>query len=119
MSYTIPASAVIDHTPEAIETFHVYGFDWIDNLHFIFTPRHFIADPSGYLAVARERFVAAPSRVDGEIGLLWPPPFVFPFGQTIPDVGVVVWHVKQGEDGISWLLSPRELPFECFGWKQG
>jgi hypothetical protein len=23
--------------------------------------------------------------------------------------GVVIWHVKQREDGISWLLTPIEL----------
>lgn len=36
MSYTVPTNSVIDYPPEAMETFQVYGYEWIDNLHFIF-----------------------------------------------------------------------------------
>jgi len=28
--------------------------------------------------------------------------------------GVLLWHVKQMDDGLSWILSPIELPFEEF-----
>jgi hypothetical protein len=33
---------------------------------------------------------------------------------VIPPEGVVVWHVKQLEDGTSFLLSPIELGFDAF-----
>jgi len=46
--------------------------------------------------------------------LLWLPPFVFPTTSRPSWVGVMLWHVKQVEDGTSWLLSPVELPFEGF-----
>lgn len=48
---------------------------------------------------------------DGVIELIWLPAFVFPLGQQVPSIGVVVWHVKQSYDGLSYLLSPVALPF--------
>jgi hypothetical protein len=47
------------------------------------------------------------------------PPFAFPMALRIPPVGVAIWHVKQSEDGISYLLSPIELPFEEFEYANG
>ncbi len=114
MSFTEPLHAIISYPPEAMETFYVYGYEWIDNLHFVLPPTHFLADPAKYVTVAREQFADAGWEGDGEIGLIWLPPFVFPIDCGVPTVGVVLWHVKQLEDGISWLLSPIELPFENF-----
>jgi hypothetical protein len=118
MAYTIDKKNVIDYPPEHLREFHVYGFEWIDNLHFIEPPEIFISSfgmqLADYLTIVRERFLQAGWHRDGEIGLLWLPPFVFPLSLKIPTVGIVLWHVKQEEDGISWLLSPIELPFEEF-----
>jgi hypothetical protein len=114
MSYTVPQSSVIDYPPEAMETFHVHCHEWIDNLHFILSPQQFVVDSSKYVAVARQRFLDAGWEGDGEIGLLWIPPFVFPLELGVPPVGLVLWHVKQIEEGLSWLLSPIELPFNRF-----
>ncbi len=118
MAYTIPKHGVIDYAPSALGDFHVYGYEWIDNLHFIRSPEEFLPLPGEqmerYLAAAAERFKKAGWHGDGEIGLLWLPPFVFPLALRIPATGVLLWHVKQEEDGVSWLLSPMELPFEEF-----
>ncbi len=114
MGYTVPRSSVIDYPAEALETFHVYGYEWIDNLHFVLPAQSFVTDPTAYLGVARKRFLEAGWDGDGDIGVLWLPPFVFPMTLRVPPVGVAVWHVKQIEDGTSWLLSPIELPFEGF-----
>lgn len=114
MSYSVPADSVIDYSPEAMASFAVYAYEWIDNLHFIQPPERFLADPSGHVAAARAAFLRAGWEGDGEIGLLWLPRFVFPLGSTPSWVGVALWHVKQLEDGVSWLLSPIELPFEGF-----
>lgn len=114
MSFTVDKTKVITYPPSALRGFHVYGYEWIDNLHFILAPREFIADPTEYVAAARERFLDAGWHGDGRIGLLWLPPFVFPNGQQVSAVGIVVWHVKQEGDGTSWLLSPIELPFAEF-----
>ena len=115
MPYSVLQSAVIDYPPEAMESFHAYGYEWIDNLHFILPPGHFIREPFEHVLVARKRFLEAGWDGDGMIGLLWLPPFVFPLARRTPPVGVVVWHVKQDEDGVSFLLSPVELTFEEFG----
>ena len=109
MSFTIDKAKVITYPPDALRDFQVYGFEWIDNLHFVRPLRDFLADPRDYVRVARECFLRAGWDGDGRIGLLWLPPFVFP-GEA-PVEGVVVWHVKQVSDGTSWLLSPVPLPF--------
>jgi hypothetical protein len=109
MSFTIDKTKVITYAPSALRDFHVYGYGWIDNLHFVRPLREFIADPAEHVQVAKERFLAAGWDGDGRIGLLWLPPFVFP--QEVSPEGIVVWHVKQIEDGTSWLLSPVPLPF--------
>jgi hypothetical protein len=118
MAYTIPKHGVIDYAASALRDFRVYGYEWIDNLHFILPPQDFLPLPDEqlerYLAVARQRFREAGWDGDGDIGLLWLPPFVFPLQLNTPPTGVLVWHVKQEDDGISWLLSTIELPFEEF-----
>ncbi len=116
MAYTIDQKKVVDYPPERLSEFHAYMFEWIDNLHFIQSAESFLGylgeQLTDYLAIARKQFLDAGWDGDGEIGLLWLPPFVFPRKLKISTEGIVVWHVKQQEDGISWLLSPVELPFE-------
>ena len=115
MSYSIAAEHVITYGPEALREFYVYGFEWIDNLHFLVNPQQFVGDRApAYLTVAREQFLKAGWAGDGEVALLWLPPFVFPLSPPISPEGVVLWHVKQEEDGLSFLLSPIPLCFEEF-----
>jgi hypothetical protein len=77
-------------------------------------PSEFLRDAEAYLAVAHEHFLSAGWWSGGEINLLWLPPFVFPSAMSVGTEGIVLWHVKQEDDGISWLLSPIELPFGGF-----
>lgn len=115
MAYTISATEVIDYKPEALRSFFVYGFEWIDNLLFLENPESFVGERANeYVALAKERFVECGWEGDGTVQLLWLPPFVFPLNPKVPPTGVVVWHVKQVEDGVSFLLSPVSLPFEEF-----
>ena len=114
MAYTVPEAGVIDYPPSALYSFHVYGFEWIDNLHFILPPERFTKDARQYVAIVKERFLEAGWEGEGDIGVLWLPPFVFPLQLKVSPKGVAVWHVKQVEDGVSWLLSPIKLPFEEF-----
>jgi len=114
MSFTVPVSQVIEYSSEAMASFPVYAFEWIDNLHFVMAPERFLPDPAAHVAAARAAFLQAGWDGDGEIGLLWIPPFVFPVASRPSWLGVTIWHVKQLEDGISWLLSPVELPFDEF-----
>ena len=39
---------------------------------------------------------------------MWIPPFMFDGIRSEEfTLGVTVWHVKQKEDGISWILHPK------------
>jgi hypothetical protein len=115
MTFTIPAAKVVNYQPEALRSFFVYGFEWIDNLLFLRDPEVFVGADSGkYLEVAKERFLEFGWEGDGTIQLLWLPSFVFPLGLKVSPHGVALWHVKQEEDGVSFLLSPIPLPFEEF-----
>jgi hypothetical protein len=114
MAFSVPASSLIDYPPSAMGSFPVYAFEWIDNLHFVLPPDRFLSDPSAHIAAARTAFRQAGWDGDGDIGLMWLPPFAFPLGLRSSWVGITLWHVKQVEDGISWLLSPIELPFDGF-----
>jgi uncharacterized phage-like protein YoqJ len=88
-------------------------YEWVDNLHFIQDPADYVYDVEPYLEIAKAKFLEAGWYGSGEIGLIWLPPFMFKGNRTANfTTGVVVWHVKQKEDGISWLLTPAELPCE-------
>lgn len=102
-----------------IQGYTVYQYTFLDDLSFIRSPAEYIAATSIFslerlsadeiVAVVRHRFLAAGWEGDGEIGVLWLPPFV---GVGVEDTwGTYVWHVKQGNNGISFLLSPVSLDF--------
>jgi len=116
MGYTIPLHQVIDYPPEKLRKFHSYGYEYIDNRHFALSPERVLGDHQAraYIEEAKRLFLEMGWAGDGSIELFWLPPFVFPMSFHIPPVGVVVWHVKQDEDGLSFLLSPIALPFEEF-----
>lgn len=110
-------SELIDYDVTAIEGSHLYNFEWIDNLNFLRPPADLITDCSRRkrieAAVAR-RFSSEGWEGTGKLSILWLPGFVFPMKCDIPEEGILMWHVKQHEDGISWLLSPIPLPFERY-----
>jgi hypothetical protein len=114
-AYSVSPNKVIAYEPEAMKAFYVYGFEWIDNLHFLQSPEKFVDDfAHKYVSIAKERFIEVGWAGDGEINLIWLPPFVFPLELEIPPEGIVIWHVKQEKDGVSYLLSPIQLPFAEF-----
>ena len=116
MSYTIAPHEVIDYPPEQLREFKSYGVEYIDNRLFALNPDKLLGSQAAlpYRSIADELFKECGWAGDGEIELLWLPAFVFPLSAGISPVGVVIWHVKQIEDGLSYLLSPVDLPFEEF-----
>jgi hypothetical protein len=116
VSYTIAPQEVIDYPPEKLRQFESYGVEYIDNRLFALDPEKLLGTRTAfpYIEVAAELFKQMGWAGDGDIELLWLPAFVFPILAGIPPVGVVIWHVKQSEDGLSYLLSPVRLPFEEF-----
>ncbi|MGB4774257.1 MAG: hypothetical protein WBP45_03725, partial [Daejeonella sp.] len=88
-------------------------YEWIDNLNFTLKPEECLNNPEEYIRIAKELFLNEGWAGDGEIELMWVPPFMFQKTQTEDFTqGFVVWHVKQEEDGISWILTPVKLPCE-------
>lgn len=89
------------------------SYEWIDNLNFTINPEECLENAEEYISVAKEMFLDAGWNGDGEVELMWIPPFMFKDVQIKEfTIGITIWHVKQLEDGISWLLSPISLPFE-------
>ncbi len=116
MSYMIAPQHVIDYPPEQLQEFQTYGLQYIDNRLFALSPEKLLGTQLAmpYIRAAAARFDAMGWEGDGAIKLLWLPSFVFPRSAGIDPVGVVIWHVKQDEDGFSFILSPVQLPFEKF-----
>ena len=117
-AYTKDFAKLLIYSAAEIPSFHLYGYEWIDNLHFMLSPSDVVGDASRRTALeeaVRRRFRdEAGWEGTGRLSLLWLPSFVFPLRSGVSSDGVIVWHVKQHEDGISCLLSPIPLPFEEF-----
>ena len=117
LPYTIPDWNIIDYPAEKLRGFYGYMYEWVDNLHFALSPADVLKDATPYLKIASEQFKKLGWWGDGEIQLMWIPPFAqkpkYPIDEDFDDFynGITVWHVKQLEDGLSWILSPVELPF--------
>ena len=114
MAYTIEKNRVLPYPPEALRDFHIYSVEWIDNFHFHRWPVSFLSQPDllpQYHRYACELWKAAGWDGDGDNVLFWLPGFVFPREMKVGHEGVAIWHVKQLNDGVSWLLSPVKLPW--------
>lgn len=96
-----------------IEKYAVYQYHHIDDLSFMLDAEEVLRrneNREKILSRVRERFRHAGWEGDGRLQILWLPPFL---GAGVEDTyGVVVWHVKQSNNGTSWLASPVPLPFE-------
>ena len=111
MAFSIRKEEVIDYPSEVLRTFTVFKYEWIDNLNFTLKPEELLSNSEEYIKVAKELFLDAGWDGNGEIELMWIPPFMFNGASTNEFTkGVTVCHVKQDEDGISWILTPQELP---------
>jgi hypothetical protein len=111
MAYSIKKQDAIKYPPSALRAFKLTTHEWIDNLNFMFNPEDFLSNAEEYILVAKELFSKAGWQGDGEIQLIWIPPFMLDntFTTNEDALGIIVWHVKQQSDGISWLLTPIEF----------
>lgn len=98
--------------PHVVEDFIVYQYQHLDDYTFMPDARLVLGDFEGYEELAErvaQRFRRAGWEGDGTLTLMWFPPFV---GAGIEDThGLGVWHVKQSNNGTSWIASPIPLPF--------
>ena len=97
----------------------VYSYQYLDDLSFLRDPYLVFEDkPRGSLALFLE-FVKARLRKsgwegDGDLRVLWLPPFVNNVDNAGMDdtFGTYVWCVKQSNNGFSWIASKTPLPFK-------
>ncbi len=109
MAYSIKKQEIIKYPPEHLKTFNVECYEWIDNLNFTLKPSECLSNYKEYVEIAKKMFLDAGWYGDGEIELMWIPPFAVKNEKIEPNVGLTIWHVKQIEDGISWILSPVDI----------
>lgn len=111
MSYSIDKKKIINYSPENLKSFYQYMYEWIDNLNFTLNPSEILENASEYIDFASSLFLEMGWDGVGDIQLMWIPPFMLNTQSNIDDyLGITIWHVKQEEDGFSWILSPIELP---------
>jgi hypothetical protein len=102
-------------SPEHASKLNVYQYHFLDDLSFVRNPHDVFTESAkeevdAYLAALRERFTSAGWEGDGKIGVIWFPPFV---DVGIEDTwGTYVWHVKQSNNGTSWLAAHEDLTFK-------
>ena len=98
-----------------LDRMFVYQYTFLDDLSSIRNPyEHFSNEPKhivdNLITKIGELFERNGWEGDGDIGLIWLPPFV---DCGIEDTwGMYVWHVKQENNGISFLASEYPLEFE-------
>lgn len=98
--------------PECARNYHYYAYEYLDDLSFM--PSALEALDGWPHATQLLNEVAARLKDlgwegDGEFQMLWLPPFVG--AGTQDNFGCYCLHVKQRNDGISWIASPVVLPF--------
>lgn len=98
--------------PSVLDEYSVYQYHHIDCLEFMPTAAAVLQDvPNGneVLNAIQTKFRSSGWEGDGEIQLMWIPPFI---GAGVEDTwGVAVWFVKQSNNGTAFLASPVKLPF--------
>jgi len=100
--------------PEDIKHFFVYHYHFIDNSSFIIPAKYFLKeynfpDVDKYIEEVKQLLLKHGWEGDGEIGIIWMPPFI---GIDEDTYGFCLWHVKQLNNGTSWIASPNKLSFK-------
>ena len=81
-------------------TIRVKQYQFIDNLEHIIDPKEMGSYYADKVEDIKKAFAKNGWEGDGEIGLIWIPPFIEDTGDTF---GRYVWHVKQNNNGLSFL----------------
>lgn len=92
----------------------VYEYTFLDDLEFIRPIEEYLqylseAEKERYIGALKTLFLNHGWEGDGELGVIWLPPFI---GIGVEDThGHYIFHVKQNNNGISWLASTEHLLF--------
>lgn len=96
----------------SVKDYNIYTYTFLDDLSFIKNPYEYFKYETkdkieDAIALLGERFKEHGWEGDGSIGIIWLPPFV---EEGIEDTwGTYIWHVKQSNNGISFLASYAPL----------
>ncbi len=111
-------------TQKYIESYYVYVYTFLDDLSFVRNPFEHFQYEDEYrikdaIHLVSKKFKEHGWEGDGEIGIIWLPPFV---DLGVHDTyGTYIWHVKQRNNGISFLacdipLDSDRLREQNEGW---
>lgn len=94
-----------------IKEMFVYEYHFLDDLTFIKPIENHLDSENSkkYIDALKELFSSYGWEGDGEIGVIWFPPFIGVGGENT--YGHYVFHVKQSNNGTSFLASSVQLPF--------
>lgn len=106
------------------QNLYVYIYEWVDDDTFL-KEINFEDDPICYRLICQKLYDAGWDGT-GAIKMLWLPPFVIQpildepigYGFNILNFwtkGLILWHVKQQKDGLSFILSLKKLNIPDFG----
>lgn len=93
---------------------YFYSFQHVDELAYVLSPakvQEASQDAEGIVAMVpliSSMFRKNGWEGDGDIGLIWIPPFIMEDGGS---AGVFVWFVKQSNNGTAFIGSAVPLPF--------
>ena len=113
------ATLMLIGLPDDVRRLSVYQYHFLDDLSFVRKPEEVFdeskqTDLDAYIDRVRQHFKDAGWEGDGKIGIIWLPPFVDAGG--VEDTwGTYIWHVKQSNNGTSWLASGAALNFDRLG----
>ena len=118
---------MFNYRPGDIDSFYCYVYEWVDELNFCINPLNYIENCESYICAAKMKFLRHKWTGNGAVQLIWIPPFSLKgildgeIGQFLEKFGdswsrgLILWHVKQVDDGLSFLLSPVKLSIPDFG----
>jgi len=98
-------------TADSVGNYHVYAYEWIDDLPFMRLAEDFFRNWSPARALmdtVKARLRESGWEGGGDLQIMWLPPFML--GCDHQHMGFYLFHVKQENDGISWLASPFPIP---------
>ncbi len=106
------------------DAYYVYSYEHVDDLSFIRSPKEYAAgiileeisedDVNKAESLVKAKLIESGWEGDGDIGIIWLPPFVLNNPDTF---GLYVWHVKQNNNGTSWIASTEPLNYEVLNWQ--
>lgn len=105
MEYLLGYGGQFARGRRSLDGYQLYAFDHLDELTFM---RDAAELPAEVVDRAKEEFLGAGWEGDGKLQIAWIPPFAD--RDADQGRGAFVIHVKQSNNGTSWILSPIALP---------